>query len=317
MRADEVRRRAPLPPRLLDLGVGGVEPAEADVVARRSPRRPRCPAAPARYGGAARRDRRRGSCNAVERDRAALRIVETQDQMEDRALARAGRRRRARAFSPGLTLNDTPSSTNDVGPRRIGKAHIVEGDFRARAGSGSATGLRRRAGSRGSTLSNLEQPLGRARGLRRSRPRPGSSSPKPLAANTAYSTNWPSRARRDASPPSRPARRPTASMHDAATTPGRSIDGGEHRARLGRLHARLHRRARPRRRNGAPARRLVGEGLQRAHRADQLGWRRPRHRPACPARCASGVRTERPNADQRQHDHRNGAEHEQPRAWGS
>ena len=65
-----------------------------------------------------------------------------------------------------------------------------------------------------------------------------------------------------------------------------------------------------------PRQRLVGEGLQRAHRADQLGRigggvgervlrgaRAPPHRAA--------------EADERQHDHRNGGEHEEARAAGS
>ena len=89
-RVDEFGRQRQLG-RARDLGVGRLGPAEADVVARSRRRRSPCPAAPARCAGAA----SRGSASATGTPSKLTvpdsRIVEAQDQMEDRALAGARR----------------------------------------------------------------------------------------------------------------------------------------------------------------------------------------------------------------------------------
>ena len=124
----------------------------------------RCPAAPARSAGAARAGRARCSGTPSNVIVPASGIVEAQDQVEDRALAGArGPDDRDLLAAPHAQRDavehqrlPAASDRQSARPRRRPR--------RAR-GSGSATG---RAGGTivGSHMQDLEQPLGRAGGLR-------------------------------------------------------------------------------------------------------------------------------------------------------
>ena len=152
--------------RPFDLGVGGVGPAEADVVAHahaedRGVLRDQCDvAAQLRRIGV-------GQPHAVERHRAGLRIVEAQYQVEDRALAGAGGPD-DRDLLAGLDAERHAVEHVGFRPRRIGEAHGVECDLGART-------LRQRHRVRGrADLGNkgkdLHEPLGGPRRLRQLAP---------------------------------------------------------------------------------------------------------------------------------------------------
>ena len=105
-------------------------PAEADVVAhahaedRGVLRHQRDVAAQLRRIGV-------GQPHAVERHRAGLRIVEAQDQVEDRALAGAGGADDGDLLA-GLDAKRHAVEHVGLRPRRIGEAHRVERDLGAR-----------------------------------------------------------------------------------------------------------------------------------------------------------------------------------------
>ena len=119
-------------------------------------------AAAQRRAGSASRD-----AHAVERDAAGARIVEAQQQMEDRALAGA-------RWADDRDLLALPHRERDavehgrVRPRRIGEAHVARTHLAARR-LRQRDRMRRRLDRR-LDREQLGQPLGRARGLRRSRP---------------------------------------------------------------------------------------------------------------------------------------------------
>ena len=118
------------------------------------------------------------------------------------------------------------------------------------------------------------------------------SSPRPPAASTANSRNWPSRPGVIA-----PVSTSWAPTHSTTTTLAdtRKIAMAVRIARA-RVDSAAALKARSTlSRNRPIAERLVGEGLQDAHRADQFGRHRRRHRRARPARRRERWRTARPN----------------------
>ena len=158
--------------------------------------------------------RRRNACgsasrdaHAVERDGPGARIVEAQEQMEDRALAGARGADDRDLLARRARENDTPSSTRRVGPRRIGEAHVVERDLAARRRR-QRDRMRRRLDRR-LDREEFGQALGRAGGLR-------DLAPHLAQLAQARRRRTPRRARTGrACPascgrPARPARRPTA-----------------------------------------------------------------------------------------------------------
>ena len=230
------------------------------------------------------------------------RIVEPQQQMKQRALAGAGGAD-DRDLLAGLDRERNIVDREHIGPRRIGEADIVEADVAARR-RGSATGCG------GAVISDLTRRISNSRSAApdaaETSPQTSLSWPRPVAANAAYSTNWPSR--------------PgviVAGQHVVRADPEDRDDAGEDDEDDDQ---RQH-RARPRRAarrfiglldlaaeavGGQP---LAGIGLHGPDRADQFGGvgagvrqrilgvaRQPPH----PA----------PERDQRNHDHRDRQQHE-------
>ncbi len=95
--------------------------------------------------------------DAVDAHRARLRIVEPQQQLEHRRLARA-RRPDQRDVLAGSHLEREVVERRGVGPRGIAEAHAVEGE-RPLRGRGQRDRVLRRA-DRGSDSEQFEQPLG-------------------------------------------------------------------------------------------------------------------------------------------------------------
>ena len=206
----------------------------------------------------------RRDVDAVERHRARRRVVEAQQQVEDRALAGAGGaddRHRLAGRDREATM---PSST---------------------AASGAGRDRRRRTPSKAtSPRGGLGQRAGRGRGGDRAA-RPRSSSARRSAAPAAWRDLAPDlrefgRARRRRTPhrartgracpascgrPARPGRRTTARRRREAKT-RKMRDDGQHGARAGSTRARASKAPRPRRRSASCAARLAGEGLQRCAR---------------------------------------------------
>ena len=151
-------------------------------------------------------------------------------------------------------------------PRRIGEAHALERDLAARR-LGQRHRLRRRLDLR-LDRQQLDQPLGRAGGLRQLAP-DFAQLPEPARREHRIEDELPERARRGA-PGEHVLRADPEHDHDAAEHQ-EDDDRGQQRAR-----ARSSRRAASKARSTAAAKRdcasrLVGEGLQGADRADQLG----------------------------------------------
>ena len=146
----------------LDLGIGGVGPAEADVFARGGGEHHRILRhqrdARAHLARIGRPDR-----HAVERDRAGRRIVEPQQQMKQRALAGAGGAD-DRDLLAGAHRERNAVDRQRIRPRRIGEADIVETDIAARRHRQRARRCRRR--DRRLDAQNFEQPFRRAGGGR-------------------------------------------------------------------------------------------------------------------------------------------------------
>ena len=105
-----------------------------------------------------------GDGEAVDGDAARLRVVEAQEQVEDRALAGA---RRAddgdRLAAPDRETH--PVEGGDARARRVGEAHVLEGDGR-RAAAPAAASAARAARSPERAASSSSEPLGRAGRLR-------------------------------------------------------------------------------------------------------------------------------------------------------
>ena len=115
----------------LDLGIGGIGPAEADVVARagREHHRVLRHQRDARCARRADRPSRTGTPSSeIVPDG---RIVEAQQQMKQRALAGAGRTD-DRDLLAGLHGQRDAVERGHVRPRRIGEADVVEADLAAR-----------------------------------------------------------------------------------------------------------------------------------------------------------------------------------------
>ena len=188
----------------LDLRVGGVGPAEADVVAH----------AHGEDRGVLRHQRDVtaklgrigiGQPHAVERHGARLRIVEPQDQVEDRALARAGG---ADDRDLLARLDVERHAVEHVGlrPRRIGEADTARRRPR-RAGAAAAA---RDAPARAFPAAigeQLGEPLGRARGLRQLAPDLAQLA-EPACRKHREQHELAERSRRHVVRRSRPARRP-------------------------------------------------------------------------------------------------------------
>ena len=168
------------------------------------------------------------SLHAVEGHAARQRIVEAQDQMEDRAFAGAGRPDQ-RELLAGLDRERQAVEHRRFRPRRIGKAHVAERHLAARR-------LRQRHRLR----RRLDLRLDRRefRTAARPRPRPARSRPTPGSVRPSRRRRTPHRARTAPSRPgvmrrpARPARRPTAPPR-RWRTPGRSRSRSARRARLG------------------------------------------------------------------------------------
>ena len=290
-----------------DFGVGGIGPAEADIVAYGS----REHHAVLRHQRDARAQLRRieiGKANAVERDAAGGRIVEAQQQMEDRALAGAGR------SDDGdlLALADMKRYAvegGDIGPCRIGEPHVLENHLAARRRR-QRKRLRRR-NDRGLDGENFEQPLRRAGSLRH------------FAAGLRQRAECASGEHSIKDELPEPAGSDRAGQHVLVADPQHEHDAcgyQKHRER-GQDGARADRIAR--RGKGAlhcasklrDAEPLVGEGLQHPHGADQFRGigRSVGERILSEARAAAHRAAERVK---RQHDDRDRAKHEsrQPRA---
>ena len=147
-----------------DLGVARVGPAEADVLARRVAAKiaTSCGTSAMRRrssGGSASRD-----AHAVERDGAGARDRRSAAADGRSCSCRRPTGRRSRPSRPAARENDTPSSTDGLGPRRIGEAHVLERDLAARRHR-QRDRMRRRLDRR-LDREQLGQPLGRAGGLR-------------------------------------------------------------------------------------------------------------------------------------------------------
>ena len=195
-----------------------------------------------------------------------VRIVEAQEQVEDRALAGAGR-----------------ADDRDLLARLDAERHAVEHDRppaapdrrsarprtrpRRAAGCGSAHRMRRRA--------DLRLDRRAARSAARPRPRPATARPRPRSTAQARSRRTPHRARTGRACPAscRPASTSCAPTQRMTTTLPNTrkmmIAVRTARARVDWIappEGALDRGGEARLRQP-----LVGEGLQRAHRADQLG----------------------------------------------
>ena len=268
------------------------------------------PAAPARCAGAAPPGRRRPARTPSKLTVPGQRIVEAQQQMKDRALAGAGR-------TDDRDLLARPHAEADVVehrsvlPRRIMEIAPPSKATSPRAGVGSATGC---AGTviGGLHRQDLEQPLGGAGSLRDLAPT-WLSSPSAPAAKHRIEHELSEPARRD--PPAQDVLRADPQhQHDAGENQENN-ESGQQRPRTGRLHARrgsaLDRGAETRAHAA-----FVGEGLQDAHGTDHFRGigRGIRKRILRGARAAAHRAAE---ADQRQHDDRNRAEHESRTAAGS
>ena len=206
-------------------------------------------------------------------------------------------------FSPGAHLERDAVQRRCFRPRRIGEMNVVERDLAAalrRQGDRS-----RRRLDRGLGLHDLEQPLRRARGR------------GDLAPHLAQLAKPAGREHRIEHELRQPSRGHPAGQHVLRADPQHHHDAGEHQKDGDRGEQRAGERRVLRGAVGAlhrvgeacDGRSLVGVGLQRAHRADLLGGegrgvgeRVLRH----PRAAAHGAA----EADQRQHDQRNGAEHE-------
>ncbi len=220
--------------------------------------------------------------HAIERDRAAPRIVEAQQEMKDRALAGAGGTD-DRDLLAGPHRQRDGVEHADVGPPRIGEADAIEPDLAARRHRQRA----RRGGRRDLRLhtQDLEQALGGARGGR---------DLAPDLAELAEPRGGEGRIEHELA---EPARRDGAGEHVMRTDPedrdhacehDEDDDGGEHRARLGRGACRLiglldlaaeALRSQP----------LAGIGLHGADRADQLAGIGGSVGERYPARCATAA----------------------------
>ena len=173
------------------------------------------------------------SAHAVERHRAGSRIVEAQQQVEDRALAGAGRADDGDLLARPHVKRHAVEHVG-VGPRRIGEAHARRTRPR-RAGAAAAP-----PGCAGARISRLDreqlgQPLGRARRLRQ------------LAPDFAQLAEPARGKHREQHELAEPPGRDRARQHvlradpeddDDARRGEEDDDGGQHRARLGRVRAR-------------------------------------------------------------------------------
>ena len=283
-----------------DFGVGCVETAEADIVAHRG----REHHAVLRDERDARAQVRRvevGQNHAVERDPPGRWIVEAQQQMEYRALAGAGRSDN-RDFLALPDLERDAIQGRMLEPRRIGEVDVAESDFAARRQRQS---LRlRRPRDHGLDGEQLEQPLGRARGLRH------------FAADLRQRAERAGGEHRIQHELAEPAGRDFRRQHVLRAEPqhdhdaGRNEENGE-RGENGtgadrtarRFEGAFDRAAEPRGRQP-----LIGEGLQHANGADQFGrigrsvgqrvLRGPR---AAAHGAAEGIKRQHDERDRREH----------------
>ncbi len=142
----------------LDLGVCGVRASEADVLSRRGGEDHRV-LRHQRQMPPELRPRHLGQGQAVQRDAPRGRIVEPQQQLQHRGLARA-RRADQRDRLAGLDGEADPVQRRDRRARRIAKGHVIEGDPPAHRRPGGARGGRIAHLVLG--LQQLHQPLRRA-----------------------------------------------------------------------------------------------------------------------------------------------------------
>ena len=173
--------------------------------------------------------------HAVERDRAACRIVEAQQQMKQRALAGA-RRADDRDLFAGLDRQRNVVDRHHIRPRRIGEADIVEADIAARRHRQRHRLWRRR--DLRFHAQDLEQPFG------------GAGRGRDFAPDLAELAEAGRGERRIQHELAEPARADRAGQHVVRADPQDRHDAGEH----DEDDDQREHRARPRR----AARRLIG-----------------------------------------------------------
>ena len=180
-------------------------------------------------------DRRRRDCTPSKRH--ACRTADRRSAGSDgrSCSCRRPRGRRSRPSRPACTLkrHAVEHRASPAAPDRRSAPRRTSTS--PRDGCRQRDRLRRRRDLR-LDVQDFEQPLGRARGLRDLAPDLADSSPRPPAANTAYSTNW----------PSRPGVM-RAGQHVLRADPQHDDDAGEHEedGDRGQHRARLRRRRAP------------------------------------------------------------------------